>query len=158
MRQRETTYVSNKRLAVQSYWAYATNMGAMELHERQQVQIPDNPPQAPTVRKDLHSAKGHDMSFEGAEKIMRTRTWPSYSPQSAQSVYATVALLRVVHKSGAWEDIGKCWLSILFRHGTIIKHKKEKDKYFLVVGDIGHVMVLGWQVQRKPVGRSNVGS
>ena len=37
MRERETKNVSNKRLAVSSYWAAATQMGAMDLHERTQV-------------------------------------------------------------------------------------------------------------------------
>ena len=156
MRERETKDVSNKRLAVSSYWAYATQMGAMDLHERKQVVCGQPKKGAKPPRRDIHSAKNHVMSFDGADKIMKTQTWPSYSPQSAQTVYATTALLNLVNKSDAWEYIGRAWFAILFNMGSIIKHKKGKD-YFLVLGDVGHVMVLAWKVERKSVGRSNFG-
>ena len=156
MRERETKDVSNKRLAVSSYWAYATQMGAMDLHERKQVVGGQPKKGAKPPRRDIHSAKNHVMSFDGADKIMKTQTWPSYSPQSAQTVYATTALLNLVNKSDAWEYIGRAWFAILFNMGSIIKHKKGKD-YYLVLGDVGHVMVLAWKVERKSVGRSNFG-
>ena len=154
MRERESKDNSNKRLAMQTYWAASSEMGAIELHERTQVDTSRVLADAPKLKKSIHGTKGHEISLPSASDIMKTQTWPSFTAQSSQQVPAALLLTAMTHKDESWESMSKAWLSVLFHSGMLVYHTPT-DSYYIVLSDVGHLVILCWKVQRVPIKKTN---
>ena len=90
MRLREVTDTRNKTHTPLTYWSMAREMGAIQSHQREDVDVEqgsgglDGPRK---LGKDLFYTKSHNLEVTGAEDIMGTAHWPTFSAQTAQFQY-----------------------------------------------------------------------
>ena len=130
MRSREVSDTKNKARLPLTYWSMAREMGSIELHQRESVETSkDNLVHDIRARfsKDTFYTKNHAVSLAGAQGIIDTATWPTFSPQSAQFQYAVSEYLSILdakadlvsddEKEQIWDVASKCWRGVLFRKG-----------------------------------------
>ena len=70
-----------------AYWAMARELKSIELHDREQVDTPDDPGpcELPSTFDQLDSKiVNHDIGRPKLTDVMSAAKWPTSSPQSAQ--------------------------------------------------------------------------
>ena len=137
----------------------ARDMKTIESHQREHVEavgVHDECDVSKNFNRDYFSTKKHDIPLDGADQILATQTWPTFSPLSAQFQYCSSEFLDQLYAkcigpddNTPWEMASRCWRGILFQRGLII-HKQETDEFFVSLGLMGQLMVGLWKV--KPMG------
>jgi hypothetical protein len=151
LRDRETRDVTNRRLSCVSYWSAARGGKTIGLHDRTEIE-PAADQEAPgKLPMGTFSAKDHTCSLEGAEDIMGTASWRSYTPASSQAQYAHLVCIRAMHLAHfggrtLWHLAGRVWLACLFRRHMIVRHR-VLNRPFLVLDALGACCVLVWLVE-----------
>ena len=162
MRTRETGDSRHHQHTALSYWAMARDMKAIELHDREQVNTPEDPDPCAVPnkfdRKDFKTAK-HTIDIPGSREIMGKATWPTFSAQTAQFQYASSHFLQLLNaKVGrdhtdqnlddgneVWDMASRAWRGAFFKRGMIVQ-KKESGEYYTFLGLTGNLLVSLWKV------------
>ena len=133
----------------------AREMKAIELQKRDHithVEEPDASDHQTKCSKELCYTVDHTMSIEGADSIMNTATWPTFSPQTEQFQYSATEFLSTLNAKcqldqddGPWALASRAYRGVLFHPGEIVCKDGAND-YFMVVGQFAHWIVLLWTV------------
>ena len=105
------------------YWSMATEIGAIELHNRKQVEVPqDKRPPDTKLPPDLYSTANHQFDVADAKAIQEKATWPTQTPQSALEVFSSMIYLAMIDAKSTWDEASIGWRSVFYHRGMIIYH------------------------------------
>ena len=145
-RQREDLDSLNGMRMVSAYYFAISEMGAIGLHQRQEIKPGEDQPKLKGKAADHFSPTGHEVSLPDYGQILQNATWSTFSAQSSKVIQAHLALLRQLDENDEWFLASRCWQSALFAPRTVIWYK-PKGVHYLVLGTITHTIMLLWEVE-----------
>lgn len=160
MRERESQDTLNGIRAVYSYFAAASQMGAIKLHHRNEVEFDLEGKLAHGSATSLFSCKKWQPTMENWQKITEKADWPTFSPQSAKNISGDLILLRHLDDRQCWGSASACWQAELLHRGILFHYKPkhlpvEQYCYLVSLGPLWHEVVLTWKVQDSLIPNTN---